>query len=146
MLLIGCFYQTIELEHALADIERSGIDRRHILAVGMDQSGQPAPEALQSDAIEMGAGWATAFAVIGVAAGFGLAWGPIVWGLIGTAAGFGTGWCIHRFRHRGGARSGRAASPPEVTVIVQCPSDKSDAVRSVMYRCGALSVGTNRGP
>ncbi|MDG0808800.1 hypothetical protein [Cohnella rhizosphaerae] len=141
MLLIGCFAHSLELEQALADIERSGIERKHILAVGMNLRSEPNPEAKQSDAIEMGAAWATACAVIGVAAGFGLAWGPIVWGLIGTAVGFGIGFGLHRIWLRGPVRFGARTNVPEVTVIVQCPAGLSHVVRLAMYRRGALSVG-----
>ncbi|MFC3798489.1 hypothetical protein [Cohnella sp. GCM10012308] len=141
MLLIGCFAHTIELEQALADIERSGVDRMHILAVGMNLRADASAEAKQSDAVEMGAAWATALAVIGVAAGFGLAWGPIVWGIVGAIVGFAAGYCLQRIWLRGPARSGTTAPAPEVTVIVQCPAGMSDTVRFVMYRRGALSVG-----
>ncbi|MDI4644735.1 hypothetical protein [Cohnella hashimotonis] len=141
MLLIGCFAHSLELEQALADIERSGIERRHILAVGMNLRADSAAEARHSDAVEMGAAWATALAVVGVACGFGLAWGPIVWGIVGAVVGFGMGFCLHRLWLRGPARSGTSAPAPEVTVIVQCPAGLSDAVRFAMYRRGALSVG-----
>ncbi|MDG0790333.1 hypothetical protein OMP38_05315 [Cohnella ginsengisoli] len=145
MLLIGCFAHSLALEQALADIERSGIERKHILAVVMNLRSDPDPEAKQSDAIEMGAAWATACAVIGVAAGFGLAWGPIVWGLIGTAAGFGAGFSLHRIWLRGPVRFGSKTNVPEVTVIVQCPAALSHDVRLAMYRRGALSVGESGG-
>lgn len=141
MLLIGCFSHSIELEHALADIERSGIERKHILAVVMNARSEQDAESRQSDAIEMGAAWATACAVIGVAAGFGLAWGPIVWGLVGTAVGFGAGFGLHRLWLRGPIRFGARTNTPEVTVIVQCPANLSHDVRLAMYRRGALSVG-----
>lgn len=141
MLLIGCFANTIELEQALAVIEQNGIERRHILAVGMDLLTEKPEHSKKSDAIETGTAWATAFAVIGVAVGFRLAWGPIIWGLVGTAFGFGAGFGLHRLLRGGSPRPRDLAWMPEVTVIVQCPAHKSDAVRSVMYRSGALSVG-----
>lgn len=141
MLLIGCFAHSLELEQALDDIERNGIERKHILAVGMNLRVDSDAEAKRSDAVEMGVAWATAFAVIGIAAGFGLAWGPIVWGLIGAAVGFVAGFCFHRIWLRGPARSGIQANVPEVTIIVQCPDGLSDDIRLVMYRRGALSVG-----
>lgn len=141
MLLIGCFTNSIDLEQALASIEQEGIERRHIMAVGMKLLAEQAGSTRESDAIEVGMAWATACAVIGAAAGFGLAWGPIVWGLAGTAAGFGLGYGLKRIRQAGRPSPFAPADAPEVTVIVQCPAHKSDTVRSTMYRYGALSVG-----
>jgi len=141
MLLIGCFANTIELEQALAVIEQSGIERRHILAVGMDLLTEKPEDSKKNDAVEVGTAWATACAVIGVAVGFRLAWGPIVWGLVGAAVGFCAGFCLQRLIRGGRPRPRDFAWLPEVTVIVQCPAHKSDDIRTVMYRSGALSVG-----
>lgn len=143
MLLIGCFANTLELEQALADIERSGIERKHIMAVGMERPLRQAGES--GDAVELGIAWATAFAVVGAATGFGLAWGPIVWGIVGAAAGFGIGYGFRRLARRGAPRFGDRAPGPELTVIVQCPAQLAEPIRALMYRSGALSVGASDG-
>ncbi|MBB6669635.1 hypothetical protein [Cohnella nanjingensis] len=144
MLIIGTFEHSLELEQALAAVERIGVNPARILAVGMDASTDPRTVAGKRtvDGVEVGLACATALAVIGSSVGFILAWGPIVWGLIAALAGFAIGYAL---RSLGSKRTGSHRRPrtpwPEVTVFVECLDEQSQEIRGILRRYGALSTG-----
>ncbi|MFB9326641.1 hypothetical protein ACFFSY_12020 [Paenibacillus aurantiacus] len=151
MLIISTFEHTLQLEQALAVLEKRGIHKESILVVPMDQYDQSPhrltirAEDIKVRGFEIGMAAATAFGVIGASIGFQLQWGPIVWGLlyalIGLLLGFGAVY-LHRVwkGERPISRTPRRPQP-EVAVIVYCSEAYSDVVRDVLWQYRAISVG-----
>nr|WP_255654723.1 hypothetical protein [Cohnella sp. REN36] len=146
-MVIGTFEQTLELEQALVEIERLGVNPARILAVGMDTAPDPkaSAEKRSVDGIEVGLACATASAVIGASCGFALPWGPIWWGLIGAFGGFAIGYAIRVLAGRHAGTGRRPRTPwPEVAVFVECGEELGAQISGIFRRYGALSVGSHR--
>jgi hypothetical protein len=151
MLIISTFEQTLQVEQALAVLEKTGINQASILVIPMDQYDENPnklivrAEDIKARGFEVGMAVATGFSVIGASIGFKLKWGPIVWGLafavIGLVIGFGA-VCLHRIwrGERAIIRSPRRPLP-EIAVIVQCCEAKSAEVRHILWQYRAISVG-----
>jgi hypothetical protein len=141
MLIISIFEQSIELEQALAEIEKN-IKREDIMIVFMDKDkdstiyGEHSPQAF-----EIGISVGTGAAVIGASAGFVLTWGPIIWGLIGAMAGFFVGIGFYLLVKKLRAQSKMTKNKCEVTVILQCTKEQTETVKKVLWKYKALSVG-----
>lgn len=146
MIIIGTFQHSIELEQALAMLEKIGVSPNHLLVVCMDSDSKDfssdkkqIAEGSYSKGIETGIACATALSVIGTSMGFILPWGPIFCGLIASIIGFFLGFGIYVVIQKPITR--RTKKKPEVTVIVQCNADQSDQIRKVMWTSHALSIG-----
>ncbi|NPV91019.1 MAG: hypothetical protein HPY50_09630 [Firmicutes bacterium] len=146
MLVVGTFEYSLELEQALAELERDVISRSKILVVSMDTEPNTfnqfvrRPNDLLYKGIEVGIACATAFSVVGTSVGFALTWGPIIWGLGSALAGFVTGFGIYYlFKKRNYRRLPK--NLPEITVIIQCPDVRSREVMGIMWKYRALTVG-----
>jgi hypothetical protein len=134
MILVGTFEQSIELEQALAVLEKNFIKREQIIVVFMDES----PSFYQmngrtrnilSNAFEIGVATATGFAAIGASVGFVLTWGPIIWGLIAALVGFAIGFGLYYFTKKNKAHLNLPKKMPEVTVIIQCEENQFTPLR-----------------
>jgi hypothetical protein len=151
MLIVSTFEHTLQLEQALAVLEKIGVDKESILVVPMDQYDKnPYQLAIRAEDIkvrgfEVGTAFATGLGVIGASVGFQLKWGPIAWGLIyafiGLFIGFGA-VILNRIRkgERPIARSPRRPQP-EIVVIIHCREAKSAEVRNILWQYRAISVG-----
>ncbi|MCR8633748.1 hypothetical protein [Paenibacillus radicis (ex Xue et al. 2023)] len=150
MLIVSTFEHSVELEQALAVLEKNGIDSSHILAVPMDafpnKSFAFASEASEQahKAFEVGMACATACGVLGSTYGFILEWGPLIWGLMAAVGGFGAGFGIYRLYivPRSQAKRLKASKLPEVTVIIRCTTAKHLEVCKVLWQYKALTVGS----
>lgn len=148
MLVIAAFEHTIELEQALAQLERSGIPRRHLLVALMDSDPDPAIKfrhklnSRQTRSVEVGIACATAFSAIGACLGFVLFPGPIICGLIAALLGFLGGSGLYVLLHR--SERTLPGHLPEITVIVQCPDEAAARVTETLWRYYPLTVGQVR--
>jgi hypothetical protein len=94
------------LELAIADLEKRGIARKHILAVPLDKRVEERmvmDTIHRADGISLFDGAAVAgaiFMTLGVVYGFILKWGPIIWGLIGLLGGAVLGFLLDYFYGR----------------------------------------------
>ncbi|MGX6442914.1 hypothetical protein ACWM35_06740 [Neobacillus sp. K501] len=146
MLIISIFEQSIELEQALAELEKI-LKKENILVVFMDKDenaniyGEHSPHAF-----EIGISVGTGAAVIGASAGFVLTLGPILWGLIGAFSGFFVGIGSYFLVKKLMAHSKRRKNKCEVTVIIECTRDKIEMVNKILWKYKALSVGNVEKP
>ncbi|WP_449620947.1 hypothetical protein [Robertmurraya sp. Marseille-Q9965] len=136
MLVIGLFKQSIELEQALAELEKNMIPREQVLVTFMDKKNnerlhKPHP-------FEIGICFGTAGAVIGATCGFALTLGPIIWGLIGVTVGYLFGVGIY-FLVNKEKESSRLLH--EVTVIIQCKEEQFIHISNLLWKYKALSIG-----
>lgn len=148
MIIIGTFKHSIELEHALIQLESIGIPRERLLVVCMDKesktfrSDQQKKENSLTTGIEIGMACATAMSVIGTSLGFVWTWGPVIWGLMAALIGFCLGFGFHALFAKNHKRNNRYnRHKAEVTVIVQCPASHADEVQQVMWTNQAMTVG-----
>lgn len=147
MLMIGIFEQSIELEQALAELEKNLISIEDILVVFMEKDmnaniyGEHSPHAF-----EIGISVGTGGAVIGASSGFVLTWGPILWGLIGAFTGFFVGIGSYFIVKKLRSQSKRTKNKCEVTVIIQCTKEQTENVNKILWKYKALSVGNVEKP
>lgn len=139
MLIIGLFKQSIELEQALAELEKI-ISRERILIAFMD-SGENKNDLNNPHAFEVGISFGTAGAVIGASCGFVLTLGPILWGLFGTAIGFALGLLAYSLVKNGRKRQKQADRMDEATIIIQCEAEQTRKIIMLLQKYQALSVG-----
>lgn len=148
--LFSTFDNNIFLEMAISTLEKRGIKKEDIFAVPLDNPNdkQKLFDSLhKSDGtslIDIGMGLATALSVIGVSVGFGLTWGPIVWGLISAAVGFliGVGIRIVNelvFKKRKRSRSLKGKNA-EVILIINCEDRQGEIVENILWEHFALGV------
>lgn len=83
---------------------------------------------------------------IGVARGFVMDWGPVVWGIIGSAGGFIVGVVIDVIKTLYKRKKMRTAKSKlsEVIIIVQCTNEQSHFVESILWSNMALGVAKTR--
>jgi hypothetical protein len=149
MMVISTFEHSIEVEEALAVLEKMDIDRDFIMTVIMDIHGEHSHKKVtrhptkKTLAFEVGMAIATALSVLGVSYGFTLVLGPIIWGLFTAIIGFiggygGTRIVQSQYFHQVIRKKERL---PEVIVIIRCSEIRFDEVRQVLWQYRALSVG-----
>lgn len=148
MVIIGTFEQSIELEQALAALEKNYVHREHILVVFMEElpTDMQCPgrtRDIRSNSFEVGIATATGSAVIGASKGFELALGPIIWGLIAAFTGFIFGYGIYYFYNKKKYLSKPAKATTEVTVIINCKEHQAHNIKELLWKYRALSVGTS---
>ncbi|WP_202556779.1 hypothetical protein [Paenibacillus silvestris] len=81
---------------------------------------------------------------IGVARGFVLDWGPVVWGLIGSVVGFIIGFVFDVIKTHHRRKKIRTAKGSEVIIIVQCTNEQSQFVEMTLWNNMALGVAKTR--
>ncbi|GFZ80976.1 hypothetical protein GCM10008018_28080 [Paenibacillus marchantiophytorum] len=146
--MIGTFEHSIELEQALSILEHNGISRSRITPVLMDVDADKSINIVDqrfdrtAKSVEIGLASATACSVIGISAGFVLAWGPIIWGLLTGIGGFLLGFGISRLFRTEHSLPAKAKKLPEVTILVQYENEREAALISeTFWRYKALTVG-----
>lgn len=149
MLIISTFEHSIEVEEALAVLEKMGLSRKEIMTVMMDNYLETSDHNYNSNpnkkmlAFEVGMAAATALTVLGISVGFILLWGPIIWGLIFAICGFTIGYGITRFVQIKVLKQviRKKERLPELAVIIQCQEERMKEVQHVLWEYHALSVG-----
>ncbi|TVY10995.1 hypothetical protein [Paenibacillus cremeus] len=152
MLLVSTFEQTLELEEALAVLEKMGVEHSEILVIPMKLYPLDPRQIIfkseerNSRAFEVGMALATAFGVIGASVGFVFKLGPIIWGLLYAILGFGIGFGGVVFVKRNKQKTARSPGnpKPEVVAIIQCRQTQSEEIQKVLWQYKAISVGETR--
>jgi len=148
MQLFSTFDNNLYLEMAIAMLEKKGIKKEHIYAVPLDnrmEERKVFDSIHKSDGtslIDIGAGLATAFSVVGVSVGFELAWGPIISGLIAAFIGFIIGLAIRLYteiiyKKRKRVLRGKKA---EVILVIECEEGQGDLVEKILWDHFAFGV------
>lgn len=148
MQLFSTFEHTVNIEMAVATLEKKGIRRESIFVVPLDNRTEDHKifdNIHRSDGtslIDVGAALATAFSVIGASVGFKLAWGPIYWGLIGGFVGFILGFAIRLFTEKVIKKRRRLLKGfhSELIVIVDCDESQGELVENILFSHYALGV------
>ncbi|MFV2050464.1 hypothetical protein KDJ21_026420 [Metabacillus litoralis] len=148
MQLFSTFEHTVNIEMAVATLEKKGIRRESIFVVPLDNRTEDHKifdNIHRSDGtslIDVGAALATAFSVIGASVGFKLAWGPIYWGLIGAFVGFILGFAIRLFTEKVIKKRRRLLKGfhSELIVIVDCDESQGELVENILFSHYALGV------
>ncbi|MCM3160824.1 hypothetical protein [Metabacillus litoralis] len=148
MQLFSTFEHTVNIEMAVATLEKKGIRRESIFVVPLDnrtEDHKVFDNIHRSDGtslIDVGAALATAFSVIGASVGFKLAWGPIYWGLIGAFVGFILGFAIRLFTEKVIKKRRRLLKGfhSELIVIVDCDEYQGELVENILFSHYALGV------
>lgn len=147
MIMIGIFEQSIELEQALAVLEKDFVSRNQIMLVFLDNKPMSAFDEFKnlrdvvSNSFEVGMACATGCAVIGACVGFILTWGPIIWGLIGTLSGFTVGYSLYYFSQRRKTHSKSPVCDAEAAVMIQCTEEQLTEIKKILWKYHALAVG-----
>ncbi|MEQ6378694.1 hypothetical protein RZN25_17965 [Bacillaceae bacterium S4-13-56] len=148
MQLFSTFEHTINIEMAIATLEKKGVKQENIFIVPLDNraEGRKVFDNIhRSDGtslIDIGAALATAFAVIGASIGFKLTLGPIYWGLIGAFAGFMLGFIIRLFTEKIFKKRRRLLKGfhSEIIMIVDCDDSLGDMVENILFSHYAFGV------
>lgn len=145
-LITGTFEHSLELEQALNELEKYGVNRNQIATVNMDIAPN-SPDIFLSKkrehrykAFEVGIASATVLSVVGISIGFILTLGPIFWGLFSAIVGFMIGSVIYLLINKGSDRD-LSKHLPEVVVNVNCKEEQSDLVIGIMWKYNAITVG-----
>jgi hypothetical protein len=148
MQVFSTFENTVFLELAISNLEKSGISKENIFAVPLNnREGERKlfDTIHRSDGIslvDVGAALATAFAVIGASIGFSLTWGPIYWGIIGAFIGFLLGFGIKIFIYKVIKKKKRLirGKKGEVILIIDCDEKNVEIVENTLWEYLALGV------
>ena len=145
MIIVGTFYQSVDLEIALSQIEKEGIPAEEMMVVFMNEhlpnrSKKRDIKEIHSSAFEIGIAFATGLTVIGASIGFKFLWGPILTGLLAAIIGFVTGYSSYYFANRKKART-TFINSNEVTLIIQCSKEQRNEIHEILWNHHALSVG-----
>lgn len=148
MQLFSTFEHTIQIEMAVATLEKKGIPSENIFVLPLDNRTEDKKlfDTIQrsdgTSLIDVGAALATAFAVIGASIGFKLAWGPIYWGLIGAGVGFVVGFAIRLFTEKVIKKKRRVLKGfhSEILLIVDCDEPRGELVENILFSHYALGL------
>lgn len=152
MYLVATFEHSPALELALSALEQKRIAKEQILAIPLDlrkEEQKLFDNIHRSDGYSFidGAALCCAFFMsFGTAIGFGLRWGPVIWGLIGMVSGFIIGivadlllWKKKRNRNLINKPSLQLS---EVVLMVQCKEEQADWVEQLLWDHHALAIGS----
>jgi hypothetical protein len=148
MIIVGTFQPSIEIEHALSEIEQYGITPEEMMVLYMNEF-QPIrnkkkfPIDIHVSSFEIGIAFATGLAVIGASIGFKLILGPIFSGLLAAFIGFTFGYSIYYFFHRK-KDSSMHKSLPEIILIIQSPKELAPSIKQILWKHKANSVGMRK--
>ncbi|ULL16662.1 hypothetical protein DVH26_20800 [Paenibacillus sp. H1-7] len=149
MLIISNFKHSLEVEQALAVLEKMGIPQHHIMVVTLESKGSKPVEKLRQPSeqvtlsFEVGMACATAFSVLGISFGYRLIWGPLIWGLITAIAGFLLASAITLWiqfltqKHF----TFRKSKSPDLTIIIRCGEEQFQDAVQVLWQYRAMSIG-----
>jgi hypothetical protein len=149
MLIISNFKHSLEVEEALAVLEKKGIPKNSMMMVMMEsEKSKPVAKLTQpleqtTLPFEIGMACGTAASVFGISIGFLLAWGPIIWGLITAVTGFfaasGVTLWVQSASNRNILR--KKTKRPELTLIIRCGEEHLQMVYQVLWHYQAMSIG-----
>jgi hypothetical protein len=150
LLIISTFEHSIEVEQALAVIEKLGIESASIMTVMMDNNEEQSDNGMTNHpnkktlGFEVGMACATGLSVLGISFGFITRWGPIIWGLIAAICGFILGYSLTQLLQSNHFKQvlKKKERLPELAVIIKCKESHYPDVRRVLREYRALSVGT----
>ncbi|TVY09416.1 hypothetical protein [Paenibacillus cremeus] len=145
MYIVATFEQTIFLELVIAEVEKRGITKQHILAVPLNKRSEPrviSDSLHHADGfsmVDLGAILGTVGMLLGAIYGFVLAWGPIIWGIIGALSGcligyFGK-WLWLKRKHLE-----NKPITSETVLLIQCPVEQCEVLEKLLWDHLALGV------
>ncbi|HWJ77025.1 MAG TPA: hypothetical protein VNR61_02990 [Niallia sp.] len=145
MIIVGTFYQSIDMEIALSQIEKRGIPAEKMLVIFMNEylpvrSNKNQLKDIHSSSFEIGIAFATGLAVIGSSLGFKFFLGPIITGVLAAIIGFSIGYSIYYFTNRKKSLT-KPIKQNEVTIIIECPNEQKLEISELLWRHKAISVG-----
>ncbi|MCF2650257.1 hypothetical protein [Niallia circulans] len=148
MIIVGTFKPSIEIEHAISEIEQYGIPPEEMMVFYMNayppiSNRKKIPIDIHVSSFEIGMAFATGFAVIGASIGFKLIIGPIFSGLLAAIIGFTFGYSIYYFFHRK-KESPLSKSLPDIIIIIQSPKEIAPSIKQILWKHEAKSVGMRK--
>lgn len=147
MQIFAAFEQSIQLELAITNIQKLGID--NIYTVPLDSG----PEDIQlldtinrSDGLSLssvGMVLAVFCSVIGAARGFDHQWGPIVWGIIGAIFGLLVSFIGKMVFYKVKMKKIRwvKGKQPDIILIIECADHEGQRVEKMLWEHAAIGVG-----
>jgi hypothetical protein len=145
--MIANFENSLNIEIAISELERSGIGRNKILAIPLEQikSDMVFDTINKADGVsnlDLAMVLGSMFMVIGTIYGFVFKWGPIIWGLIGLLVGMTLGFLIDIIPKKiKNKRQKSTVGKNSVILMVNCSDKVSLEVKKTMVESMALSVG-----
>ncbi|WP_240545889.1 hypothetical protein [Paenibacillus artemisiicola] len=148
--IFSTFQHSHYLELAISELKDKEINA--IYAIPLDNR-QPDTKLLDTmhgmdgtSLVDLGLILAMMGGTIGVARGFILDWGPVIWGLIGSAGGFAIGFAIDLLVTLYRRRKLRTVKQKhgEVILIVQCSNEQSALVEQTLWGNMAIGVAKTR--
>lgn len=148
MIIVGAFQPSIEIDHALSEIEQYGIPPEEMMVLYMNEFPPISHKKkisidIHVSSFEIGIAFATGLSVIGASIGFKLILGPIFSGLLAAIIGFFFGYFLYYFFHRKKKYS-MQQSIPEVILIIQSPRDIAPSIKQILWKHKAKSVGMRK--
>lgn len=150
MYIIATFEHSKKIEIALADLKNSGLNKRNILALPLDnRSGtfniiDQKNHSDRESFFDLAAILGMIFMLLGAIYGFVLKWGPIIWALIGLILGLIVGLGIKylnlKKKHKG--EEGKKSQQSEIVLIVNCAEYQVEKVKQILWDNNALGLTT----
>ena len=146
MYILSTFDQSNDLELAIKEVQKKGIDRNKILDVSMDKK---VNKRRLFDSIHSSDGLslldfpivlATIFCLIGSIYGFLLTWGPLLWGLIGMVIGFVLGLIIKLIMTKRDDDKVKNSNRTEVVLLIECQEAQGEMLKDLLWDFHALGV------
>lgn len=152
MYLVATFEHSPALELALTALEQKRIPKEQLLAIPLDlrkEEKKMFDNIHRSDGYSFidGASLCCAFFMsFGTAIGFGLHWGPVIWGLIGMICGFIIGFVadllIWKKKRNRTFINKPSLQMSEVVLMVQCKEEQVEWVERLLWDHHALAIGS----
>lgn len=148
MIIVGTFQPSIEIDHALSEIEQYGIPPEEIMVLYMNElppisNKKKSPIDLHVSSFEIGIAFATGLAVIGASIGFKLFLGPIFSGILAAIIGFFFGYYLYYFSQRK-KKNRQHQNIPEIILIIQSPREIASSIKQILWEHKAKSVGMRK--
>ncbi|WP_312096997.1 hypothetical protein [Niallia sp.] len=148
MIIVGTFQPSIEIEHALSEIEQYGIPPEEIMVLYMNElppisNKKKFPIDIHVSSFEIGIAFATGLSVIGASVGFKLFLGPVFSGIIAAIIGFFFGYFLYYFFHRK-KKNSMYRNIPEIILIIQSPEDIAPSIKQILWKHKAKNVGMRK--
>jgi hypothetical protein len=145
--LISTFEYSSNLELAIGEILKIGIEKKDVFVVPLDQRTETfrlfdsLHKADGKSLVDLASITGMIGMLIGVIYGFMLQWGPILWGMIGLVAGSLMGFLADYFVFRKKARQINARKKQsELILFIVCPEHLMGRIESILWSNFALGV------
>ena len=148
MIIVGTFQPSIEIEHALSEIEEYGILPEEMMVLYMNEfppisTKKKSPMDIHVSSFEIGIAFATGLAVIGASIGFKLILGPVFSGIFAAIIGFFFGYFLYYFFHRN-KKNSMHKSVPEIILLIQSSREFAPLIKQILWKHKATSVGMRK--